>query len=231
MAVYSRSNPKASNKTALDPYPVNALSTKESWRMFSIMSEFVTSIQALSDLGPCVSIFGSARADQNDRACQLAYKTAYLLAESGFGVISGGGGGVMEAANRGAAEAGGLSVGLNIQLPQEQIPNPYANLRLDFHYFFIRKMAFVRFSQAYIIMPGGFGTLDELFEAVTLIQTHRIRPFPTFLMGSDYWGGLVDWLKNTILGYGYIGQEDMDILQVMDEPEEVVRDIKRMVVL
>lgn len=230
MAVSSRFNPKVKNKANPDPYPVNALSTKESWRMFSIMSEFVTSLQALSDTGPCVSIFGSARADQNDRICQLAYKTAYLLAENGFGVISGGGGGIMEAANKGAADAGGLSVGLNIKLPHEQEPNPYANLQLNFHYFFIRKVAFVRFSQAYIIMPGGFGTLDELFEAVTLIQTHRIRPFPTFLIGSDYWRGMVDWLKDKTLGHEYICSDDMDILQMMDEPDEVVKAIRRTVV-
>ena len=137
----------------------------------------------------------------------------------------------MAAANKGAAEAGGLSIGLNIRLPHEQMPNPYANLPLEFHYFFIRKVVFVKYSQAYVILPGGFGTLDELFEALTLIQTRRIRSFPTFLMGSAYWGGLVDWLRNQMLAKKFISPDDFDYFTVMDQPEEVVRAIKKIVIV
>ena len=145
-------------------------------------------------------------------------------------MITGGGGGVMEAANKGAAEAGGTSVGLNIILPFEQKPNPYANISLDFNYFFIRKVMFVKYAMAYIIMPGGFGTLDELFEAVTLIQTHRIKPLPVILVGSDYWGGLIDWIKDKLLKEERVSQEDLDILQVMDDPEEIVKHIQKVVI-
>jgi len=145
-------------------------------------------------------------------------------------VITGGGGGVMEAANKGAAEAGGKSIGLNIILPFEQKPNPYANIQLEFKYFFIRKVMFVKYAMAYIIMPGGFGTLDELFEAVTLIQTHRIKPLPVILVGSEYWSGLLDWIKERMLAESLISQEDLDILQVMDAPEEVVKYVQKVVI-
>lgn len=214
-----------------DPYPVDALGAGESWRMFSIMAEFVQAFTAMSEAGPCVSIFGSARTTPDDPYYKMAETTAKLLAQNGFGVISGGGGGVMEAANKGATEAGGMSIGLNIELPHEQAPNPFANLQLNFHYFFIRKVVFVKYSQAYIIMPGGFGTMDELFEALTLIQTHRIKPFPTFLMGSDYWGGLVSWMKDKMLDQKYINADDLDYFTVIDDPEEVVKSIKRTLVL
>lgn len=152
--------PRRHNKNLRDPYPINELGAGESWRMFSIMSEFVQAFTAMSEAGPCVSIFGSARSAPDSYACKLAEETARLLAQNGFGVISGGGDGVMAAANKGATEAGGLSIGLNIELPHEQMPNPYANLQLDFHYFFIRKVVFVKYSQAYVILPGGFGTMD-----------------------------------------------------------------------
>ena len=214
-----------------DPYPINALGAGESWRMFSIMAEFVKAFTAMSEAGPCVSIFGSARSHPDSPECQMAEEVARLLAQNGYGVISGGGDGVMAAANKGATEAGGLSIGLNIELPHEQMPNPYANLQLDFHYFFIRKVVFVKYSQAYVILPGGFGTMDELFEALTLIQTQRIRPFPTFLMGSDYWGGLVDWLRERMLGQKFICADDLDIFTVLDKPEEVVKSIKKTIVL
>lgn len=214
-----------------DPYPINSLGAGESWRMFSIMSEFVRAFTAMSEAGPCVSIFGSARSDMDSPACKMAENVARLLAQNGFGVISGGGGGVMAAANKGATEAGGLSIGLNIELPHEQLPNPYANLQLDFHYFFIRKVVFVKYSQAYVILPGGFGTMDELFEALTLIQTRRIQPFPAFLMGSDYWGGLVGWLKERMLDEKYIAPEDLDFLTVIDSPEDVVKAIKKTLIL
>ncbi|MDR1166399.1 MAG: TIGR00730 family Rossman fold protein [Deltaproteobacteria bacterium] len=214
-----------------DPYPVNALGPGESWRMFSIMSEFVRAFTAMSEVGPCVSLFGSARAKPGSPDYQMAEETAKLLAESGFGVVSGGGGGVMEAVNRGAAEAGGLSIGLNIELPHEQEPNAFSNLKMNFHYFFIRKVVFVKYSQAYVILPGGFGTMDELFEALTLIQTKRIRSFPAFLMGSAYWGGLIEWIKERMLGSGYISDEDLESFQIVDEPEEAVKRIKRTLVL
>ncbi|MDR1045271.1 MAG: TIGR00730 family Rossman fold protein [Candidatus Adiutrix sp.] len=214
-----------------DPYPVNALGAGESWRMFSILAEFVKAFTAMSEAGPCVSIFGSARSDPESPECRMAEELARLLARNGFGVISGGGDGVMAAANKGATEAGGLSIGLNIELPHEQLPNPYANLQLDFHYFFIRKVVFVKYSQAYVILPGGFGTLDELFEALTLIQTQRIRPFPAFLMGSDYWGGLVGWMRERMLGSEYITPDDLDTFTVMDKPEDVVKAIKKTIVL
>lgn len=214
-----------------DPYPVNSLEAGESWRMFSIMSEFVKAFTAMSNAGPCVSIFGSARTPADSAAYKMAEKLAGLLAQNGFGVISGGGDGIMAAANKGASEAGGLSIGLNIELPHEQAPNPYANLQLDFHYFFIRKVVFVKYSQAYVILPGGFGTMDELFEAITLIQTKRIRPFPTFLMGSDYWGGLVDWMREKMLAEKYICEDNLDIFTVIDDPEDVVKAIKKTLVL
>lgn len=214
-----------------DPYPVNALGAGESWRMFLIMSEFVKAFTAMSEAGPCVSIFGSARSKPDSPECVMAEEVARLLAQNGYGIISGGGDGVMAAANKGATEAGGLSIGLNIELPHEQMPNPYANLQIDFHYFFIRKVVFVKYSQAYVILPGGFGTMDELFEALTLLQTKRIRPFPAFLMGSEYWSGLLDWMKDKMIGGRYIAPDDLDLLSVLDSPEDVVKAIKKTIVL
>jgi uncharacterized protein (TIGR00730 family) len=211
-------------------FVIDDLALGESWRLFRIMGEFVEGVEKLHDLGPAVSIFGSARTAPDDPAYRKAEHTAALFAKENFAVITGGGGGIMEAANKGAAEAGGVSVGLNINLPFEQKPNPYANIQLQFHYFFIRKVMFVKYAMAYIIMPGGFGTLDELFEAVTLIQTHRIRPLPVFLVGSDYWGGLVEWIKARLLADALISPEDIDILQVIDDPEDVVRAVKKVVI-
>jgi uncharacterized protein (TIGR00730 family) len=195
------------------------------------MSEFVRAFTAMSEVGPCVSMFGSARAKPEDESYKIAKETARLLAQNGFGVVSGGGGGIMEAANQGAAEAGGLSIGLNIELPFEQKPNVYSNLKMDFHYFFIRKVIFVKYSQAYVILPGGFGTMDELFEALTLIQTRRIRSFPAFLMGKSYWSGLLEWINDSMLRAGNISQEDLELYNIYDEPEEVVKMIKRTLVL
>lgn len=202
----------------------------ESWRLFKIIGEFVEGVENLHDLGPAVSIFGSARVNSEDPVYRLAEDIASRFAKNNFAVITGGGGGVMEAANKGAAEAGGTSVGLNIILPFEQKPNPYANIQLEFHYFFIRKVMFVKYAMAYIIMPGGFGTLDELFEAVTLIQTHRIKPLPVILVGSDYWAGLVDWVREKLLDEKRISPEDIEILQVTDDPEEVVSMVKKVVI-
>jgi len=212
-------------------YLVDALSIDESWRVFRIMAEFVEAIEELSRVGRAVSIFGSARVAPDDEDYKRAEELAYLLAKSGFGVITGGGSGIMEAANKGAADGEGNSVGMNIYLPYEQTPNPYANIRIDYKYFFIRKVMFVKYAMAYVILPGGFGTMDELFEALTLIQTRRIRSFPVILMGSDYWGGLIAWLRETMLREEKISPEDIDLFQVMDDPKEVVRHIQKYVIL
>ncbi|KMY66460.1 decarboxylase [Desulfocarbo indianensis] len=212
-------------------YVLDALSAQESWRMFRILSEFVDSIDAMGNVPKGVSIFGSARVQPGTAEYHQAELLGRLLVEAGFSVITGGGGGVMEAGNKGASEAGGHSVGLNIELPYEQRPNPYANVRLNFHYFFVRKVIFVKYSVAYVVMPGGFGTLDELAEALTLIQTHRIRPFPVILVGSDYWSGLLQWIKDVQLQHGKISPEDLDYIIMMDDPAEVVKRIKQMVIL
>jgi uncharacterized protein (TIGR00730 family) len=212
-------------------YVIDALSVKESWRVFRIMAEFVEGIETLSDVKNAVTIFGSARIKPDDVYYRKTEKLAQLLVHENFNVITGGGPGIMEAANKGASEAGGKSVGLNIRLPFEQKPNPYANIHLDYKYFFVRKVMFVKYAVAYVILPGGFGTMDELFEAMTLIQTKKIKSFPLILMGSEYWSGLIDWLKNTMLKEGKILPEDMDLLQIVDEPEDVVKLIKRYVIV
>jgi len=212
-------------------YVINEISSSESWRMFHIMAEFVEGFEALGKYHPSVSIFGSTRVKPEDEVYQKAEQIGRLLAENGFGVITGGGPGVMEAANKGAASAGGNSIGLNIELPLEQKPNPYANITLHFRYFFVRKVMFVKYAVAYIILPGGFGTMDELFESVTLIQTHKIKPFPVILVGSNYWKGLLDWMKEVILKEGKISSSDLEILQLIDEPEEIVKTIKKIVIL
>ena len=214
-----------------DAWPIDDLKAEESWRIFRIMSEFVEAIEVMGRIGPAVTIFGSARTKPEDPIYQQTVDLARTLGEAGFSIITGGGGGLMEAANKGASEAGAISVGLNIQLPHEQEPNPYANVQVEFHYFFVRKVMLVKYSMAYIIMPGGFGTLDELFEAVTLIQTKRIKPFPVFLFNSSYWGGLVDWMRQTQLKHGNISPENLDIFQVMDDPQEVIKSIRRTVIL
>jgi uncharacterized protein (TIGR00730 family) len=212
-------------------YVLDALSARESWRMFRILSEFVDSIDAMGHIPKGVSIFGSARVQPGTPAYDQAETLGRLLVEADFSVITGGGGGVMEAGNKGASEAGGHSVGLNIELPFEQMPNPYANIKLNFRYFFVRKVIFVKYSVAYVVMPGGFGTLDELAEALTLIQTHRIRPFPVILVGSDYWSGLLDWIKNVQLEHGMISPDDLDYIMIMDDPAEVVKRIKQIVIM
>jgi len=212
-------------------YLVDALNIQESWRIFRIMAEFVDAIETLSGVERAVTIFGSARLKPEDPYYQKAEILAQKLVQKGFGVITGGGPGIMEAANKGAAEAGGKSVGMNIRLPFEQKPNPYANIHVDYKYFFIRKVMFVKYAVAYVIMPGGFGTMDELFEAITLIQTRRIKSFPVILMGSDFWKGLLDWLRETMLREGKIDPEDFDLIQIMDDPEEVVRHIQKFVIV
>ncbi|SHO51685.1 LOG family protein [Desulfopila aestuarii] len=204
----------------------------DSWRMFRIMAEFVDGFDAMSAVDiPAVTIYGSARTPVEHEYYQLAEKIAGELARAGMAVITGGGPGIMEAANKGAAEAGGVSIGLNISLPHEQTPNPYSNFPLHFKYFFVRKVMFMKYSMAFICMPGGFGSLDELFEALTLIQTQRIKPFPIVLVGSDFWSGLVDWIRDKLLSSGNISPEDISLLQVLDDADEVVDYIRKSVVI
>ena len=212
-------------------YLIDALSIKESWRIFHIMAEFVEGIESLTEIGNAVTIFGSARTKPDDPYYQKAEFLCRRLAEEGFSVITGGGPGIMEAGNKGATEAGGTSVGMNIRLPFEQKPNPYANISLEYKYFFIRKVMFVKYAMAYVVLPGGFGTLDELFEALTLIQTKRIKSFPVVLMGSEFWGGLIAWLKDTVLQRSMIGQSDLASIEIFDDPEDVVRYIHKYVIV
>jgi uncharacterized protein (TIGR00730 family) len=213
-------------------YVIDDFSVKESWRIFRIISEFVDGFETLSEIYPAVSVFGSARVPETDPVYEMARQVGRHLAEAGFAVITGGGPGVMEAANRGAAEAGGKSVGLSIHLPKEQASNPYANVRIDFRYFFIRKVMFVKYAVAYIILPGGFGTMDELFEALTLIQTSRIKPFPVILLGKDYWKDLISWIKKSMLvKHSMIDPDDMDQFQCIDDPAAAVAAIKRIVIV
>lgn len=212
-------------------YIIDEFKIEESWRLFKIMGEFVSGVEALHEIGPAVSFFGSARTLPDDPVYKITEDMAFQFVKNNFAVITGGGGGVMEAANKGAAEAGGASVGLNISLPMEQKPNPYANIKLNFNYFFVRKVMFVKYASAYVVMPGGFGTLDELFEAITLIQTLRIRQFPIVLYGKEHWSGLVEWIKARLLSAKLISPADLDIIQIMDKPEEVLKAIKRIVIL
>ena len=212
-------------------YVIDEITMQDSWRLFRIMAEFVEGFEALSRCHPAASIFGSTRIKPGDDVYQKAEIIGRLLAENGFSVITGGGPGVMEAANKGASDAGGKSIGLNIELPLEQKPNPYANITLSFRYFFVRKVMFVKYAMAYIILPGGFGTMDELLESITLIQTHKIKPFPVILVGSKYWKGLLDWIKEVVLKEGRMSPADLDILQLIDEPAEIIKTIKKTVIL
>ena len=193
---------------------------KDSWRVFRIMGEFVEGFEAMSGHGPCVSFFGSARVTPRDRVYQLCVETARLLGEAGFGIITGGGPGMMEAANRGAREAGAPSIGCNIELPFEQGTNPFVDIAVDFRYFFVRKTMFVKYAEAFIIFPGGFGTMDELFEALTLIQTRKVTNFPVVLFGREYWSGLMEWIHDTMRHEGKVSASDVDLLCVADSPEE-----------
>ena len=212
-------------------YIVDALTLNDSWKMFHIMAEFVDGFETLPEVYPAVTIFGSSRSKPQSNNYRTTVTVARMLAENGFNIISGGGPGIMEAANKGAVEGGAKSVGLHIQLPNEQQPNEYANIKLNYNYFFIRKVMFIKYAVAYIIMPGGFGTLDELFESLTLIQTKRIKYFPIILMNSAYWKGLLDWAKKTMIKENTISETDFDIFNVVDTPEEAIRIIKRRVVL
>ncbi|MCH1433428.1 MAG: TIGR00730 family Rossman fold protein [Flavobacteriaceae bacterium] len=205
------------------------IKSNDSWALFKIMSEFVEGYETLSAIGPCISIFGSARTQEGDSNYQLTIAIAEAIAESGYGVISGGGPGIMEAANRGAQKAGGTSVGLNIELPFEQQSNPYIDQDklINFQYFFVRKVMFVKYAQGFIVMPGGVGTLDELFEAYTLIQTDKVSKFPIILVGRDYWGGLIDWIKETVLKEKNISPEDLDLFELVDTKDEVMDCLNR----
>ncbi len=204
---------------------------RDAWRIFRIMGEFVEGFEAMTKVGPAVSIFGSARVQPDHPQYALCVETARLIGESGFAIITGGGPGIMEAANRGAREAGVRSVGCNIELPFEQHTNPYVDVAIDFRYFFVRKTMFVKYAQAFVIFPGGFGTMDELFESLTLIQTGKVRHFPVVLMGTDYWGGLVDWIRDRMASEGKIGERDLDLFFLTDDPREardhVVRRFQR----
>jgi uncharacterized protein (TIGR00730 family) len=199
--------------------------TKDAWRALRILSEFVEGFDTLADLPPAVSVFGSARAKPASRECELAERLGGALARAGYAVITGGGPGVMEAANKGATEAGGLSVGLGIELPFEQGINEWVDLGIDFRYFFARKTMFVKYAQAFVVLPGGFGTMDELFEALTLVQTKKVTRFPVVLMGSWYWQGLLDWMRSMMAVEGKIGPEDLDLMCLTDDVDEAVRHI------
>jgi len=211
-------------RDAFTPKSWNDIMTSDSWQVFKIMAEFVEGFEKMARIGPCVSIFGSARSRPDSGNYKLAEQIASLLTRKGFGVITGGGPGIMEAANKGAHFAKGKSVGLNIDLPHEQRPNPFIDKDkfLNFDFFFVRKVMFMKYSQGYIVLPGGFGTLDELFEAITLIQTHKLISFPIVLVNEDYWRGLVDWIKARLLAEMTIGPDDLDIFRVVNTPQEAV---------
>jgi hypothetical protein len=203
----------------------NEVKTNDSWAIFKIMSEFVDGFEKMSKIGPCVSIFGSARTKADDPYYVLAEEISYELTRNGYGIITGGGPGIMEAGNKGAKRGTGISVGLNIDLPHEQSSNPYIDhdKNIDFDYFFVRKVMFVKYAQAFVVLPGGFGTLDELFESITLIQTNKIGRFPIILVGSDFWSGLIDWIKSTLhKKFHTISEEDFDLFKVVDDPSEVI---------
>jgi uncharacterized protein (TIGR00730 family) len=205
----------------------NEIKTNDSWAIFKIMGEFVNGFEKMSAIGPCVSIFGSARIKPGEPYYDLAVNVAKSVSDAGYGIITGGGPGIMEAGNKGAHLAGGTSVGLNIELPFEQHDNPYIDRdkSLDFDYFFVRKVMFVKYSQGFVVMPGGFGTLDELFEAITLIQTNKIHKFPIILVGSKFWSGLIGWIKDTMLEAGNISPKDLDLIKIVDSEDEVVKII------
>jgi uncharacterized protein (TIGR00730 family) len=205
---------------------IDDLKGDQSWRIFRIISEFTEGFDELSGIQDAISFFGSARLGIDHPYYQKTVELAELLSKNDFAIISGGGPGVMEAANKGAHAQNQISVGLNIELPMEQKPNPYQNISLNFRYFFVRKVMFVRYSMGYVCMPGGFGTLDEFFEALTLMQTHKVYPIPLVLFGSDFWGGLIDWLKTKMVEYGTISIEEMELITVTDDPNEVVTIMK-----
>jgi uncharacterized protein (TIGR00730 family) len=208
-------------------YEINDLAKEDSWRMFRLIGEFVEGFDNLSGIDPAVSIYGSARLIENDPLYRQIEQIAGLLVKMGFTVITGGGPGVMEAANKGAFNAGGTSIGLNIHLPEEQKPNPYTTKSITFNHFFVRKVMLVKYASAFIICPGGLGTMDELTEVLTLMQTLKIKPFPVILYDSEYWKGFLDWLRDKVLVKGYISYEDFNLLRVCDQPDEVADAVQQ----
>lgn len=206
-------------------YLIDEINLQDAWRLFKILSEFVEGFDSLASIPPAVAFFGSARVKEGDVEYDMARELAQRLSNEECAIITGGGPGVMEAANRGAQEGGGLSIGLNIEIPFEQVPNPYIDKLISFRYFFVRKVMFVKYSMAFVIMPGGFGTMDELFEALTLIQTHKIKPFPVFMLGREFWGGMIDWLKSNVLAQGKISSQDLDIIHIVDTQDEIIKRI------
>jgi uncharacterized protein (TIGR00730 family) len=217
--------PSTADEKLLDSHHRREWKTKDAWRALRILSEFVEGFDTLADLPPAVSVFGSARSKPDSPECEMAAGLGAALAEAGYAVITGGGPGVMEAANRGATEAGGMSVGLGIELPFEQGLNDSVDIGIDFRYFFVRKTMFVKYAQAFVVLPGGFGTLDELFEAITLVQTRKVTRFPVILMGTAYWSGLLDWIKQTLLAEGKVSPEDLDLIRMTDDIDEAVQII------
>jgi uncharacterized protein (TIGR00730 family) len=207
----------------------NEIKVQDSWQIFKIMAEFVEAFEKLGKIGPCVSIFGSARTKPNNPYYELAEEIAQKVTEQGYGVITGGGPGIMEAANKGARSGGGRSVGLNIELPFEQYSNPYIDTDklINFDYFFVRKVMFMKYAQGFIVLPGGMGTLDEMFEAITLIQTQKIGRFPIILVGISYWGGLIDWIKSTMLAAKNINPDDLNLITLVDNADDAVKEINR----
>jgi len=224
-------DPKEDRKVRekLDQKTWNQIKTNDSWAIFKIMSEFVEGYEKLSKIGPCVSIFGSARTKPEEKFYKLSEEVAFKLTQNGYGVITGGGPGIMEAGNKGAFRGKGTSVGLNIELPFEQHDNPWidSDKNLEFDYFFVRKVMFVKYSQGFIVMPGGFGTMDELFEAITLIQTKKIGRFPIILVGRDFWSGLLDWIKKTLIAEGNISKEDLNLFRIVDTADEAVDHLNK----
>lgn len=216
-------SPSTADEKLLDSHFRTEWKTKDAWRALRILSEFVEGFDTLADLPPAVSVFGSARSKPDSPECVMAADLGAALTEAGYAVITGGGPGVMEAANRGATEAGGMSVGLGIELPFEQGLNDWVDIGIDFRYFFVRKTMFVKYAQAFVVLPGGFGTLDELFEAITLVQTKKVTRFPVILMGVDYWSGLVDWIKQRLLADGKVSPEDLELIALTDDVAEAVR--------
>ena len=203
-----------------------AASPEDTWRLFRIMAEFVEGFETLSRIGPCITIFGSARTKKNHKYYKMAVEIARLAVKSGYGVITGGGPGIMEAANRGAVMEHGTSIGLNIQLPYEQKPNRYVRKLINFRHFFCRKVMFLKYTSAVIILPGGFGTMDEMFETLTLVQTHKVATLPLILMGKSYWSGLIGWLGKTMCSqHGFVSPEDLKFIKVTDDPREVIKHI------
>lgn len=217
-------------RKAFQPKDWSEIKVKDSWQIFKIMAEFVDAFEKLARIGPCVSIFGSARTKPENQYYQLAEEIALKLTQKGYGIITGGGPGIMEAANKGANRGGGMSVGLNIELPHEQYSNPYIDVDklITFDYFFVRKVMFMKYAQGFIVLPGGFGTMDELFEALTLIQTKKVAAFPVILVGKDYWGGLIDWIKNSLLQKeNNINEIDLELLSLVDTADEAVNNIEK----